>query len=310
MAWVLRVTAANPSVSRLLMLPAKHFPADLRNPYLLVLLIVDFAAMLIALVAGRFTLMHLTGNRTFSAWGSLLLLYMSYFNLVVGYGVFMLPYDVVSLAIFSTAVWLILTKRNFALLAVFGLGTLNRETTIFIPVFQCLYTWFSSEAPYSSEENRFANWAVVGPFVVTQILLWLALRLWIRNLFVDNPLTGHMTSRWFGLHFTQNLSLLMNPPQWPLVLSVFGFALPLFVAKFDAIGNRAFSRATVVVMTLWTAVMLYEGVIIELRVFNELTAFVMPCIALIIWNEWIRPAMAYKEARIRSDSDDRIVDRI
>jgi len=36
--------------------------------------------------------------------------------------------------------------------------------------------------------------------------------------------------------------------------------------------------------------MLLVGVVIEIRVFSELTAFMMPCIALIVWNKWVRPA--------------------
>jgi hypothetical protein len=45
---------------------------------------------------------------------------------------------------------------------------------------------------------------------------------------------------------------------------------------------------------------LLVGVVIEIRIFSELTAFMMPCIALILWSEWIRPAAQYR-ARIQQE---------
>jgi len=200
-----------------------------------------------------------------------------------------MPYDVVALAIFMTAVWLILTDRYLALMPVFILGTLNRETSIFIPIFLGLYSWFSTETRPSAR-GRWARWRVVGPYVAVQVLLWVALRLWIRELFIHNPLPPDVGSGWFGLHLAGNLKSLAKPQQWPLFLSVFGFTLPLFIAKFDMIGDRALSRATAVVLVLWTASMLFVGVIVEIRIFNELTAFLAPCVGLILWNQWVRPA--------------------
>jgi hypothetical protein len=35
-------------------------------------------------------------------------------------------------------------------------------------------------------------------------------------------------------------------------------------------------------------------VVVEIRIFSELTAFMMPCIALILWSGWIQPAAQYR----------------
>ncbi len=291
MAWVLKVTAANPRVSPLLMRLASKLPLEMRNPYSIVLLTVDFAALLASIWAGRATLEYLTGDVSFSAWGSLLLLYMSYFNLIVGYGIYLMPYDILSLTVFVLSVWLILTERYALLLIVFALGTLNRETTLFIPVFMGLYTWFDRPAPPSATpQGRFSRGALVTAIIAAQVLIWVGLRLWVQRHFIHNPVQPDMSSRSFGLHLPQNLVSLAKPPQWPLLLSLFGFTLPLLVAKFDAIGNRAFGRATAIILLLWTLSMLLVGVIVEIRIFNELSAFVMPCVALILWNQWIKPA--------------------
>jgi len=42
------------------------------------------------------------------------------------------------------------------------------------------------------------------------------------------------------------------------------------------------------------------GVVVEIRIFSELTAFMMPCIALIVWSEWIRPAAQFR-ARMQEE---------
>lgn len=294
MAWVLKATAANPHLSPVLAHMGAHLPEALRSPYAVALLIVNFVAMVVCILAGRSTLQHLTGDRTFSAWASLLLLYMAYFNLVVGYGVYMLPYDVLSLTIFVISVWLVIAERYAALTLVVAIGTLNRETVIFIPLFLALYTWFKNRYAKEAPEASGRPWAKVLPYVAVQFLIWIALRMWIEHHFRNNPLESAMPTRWFGIRLIGNLRSLMKPPQWALLLSLFGFTLPLFIAKFDKIGDRALAHSTAIVMALWAVAMLLVGVVIEIRIFSELTAFIMPCIALILWSEWIRPATRYR----------------
>ena len=298
MAWVFKFSAASPHWSGVLMRLGEHLPEDLRNPYSVALLIVNFPAMVVCILAGRRTLYLLTGDATFSAWGSLLLLYMAYFNLVVGYGVFLLPYDVLSLTVFVVSVWLILAKRYAALTLVVAIGTLNRETVVFVPIFLAIYTWFKHKYAEQKSEISRRSWATVLPFVGVQLLIWLALRMWIEHHFRNNPLEGSMPTRWFGIRLFGNLRSLLKPPQWALLLSLFGFTLPLFIAKFKKIGDRALAHATAVLMGLWALAMLFVGVVIEIRIFSELTAFLMPCVALILWNEWVRPA-ARGRAEIR-----------
>jgi len=290
MAWVLKASAGNPYWSGILAHLGARLPEGLRSPYSIALVIVNFLAMIVCIVAGRWTLLHLTGDKTFSAWGSLLLLYMAYFNLVVGYGVFMLPYDVLSLTVFVVSVWLVIAKRYAALTLVVAIGTLNRETVIFIPLFFALYTWFTNRDAKQAAAADGRRWSTVFPYLAAQVLIWLALRMWIEHHFRNNPLETSMPTRWFGIRLFGNLRSLMKPPQWALLLSLFGFTLPLFVAKFDEISDRALARSTAIIMVLWAIAMLLVGVVVEIRVFSELTAFMMPCIALIVWNKWVRPA--------------------
>jgi hypothetical protein len=294
MAWVLKVSAASPRGSVILGHMGANLPEALRSPYAVALLIVSFFGMILCIVAGRRTLFLLTGDETFSAWGSLLVLYMTYFNLVVGYGVFLLPYDVLSLTVFVVSVWLVIAKRYAALTLVVAIGTLNRETVIFVPLFLALYTWLKCRYAVQTSEVEGRSWGTVAPFLAAQVFIWLALRMWIEHHFRNNPLESSMPTRWFGIRLFGNLHSLMKPPQWALLLSLFGFALPLFVAKFHKVGDRALAYSTAIVMGLWAVAMLLVGVVIEIRIFSELTAFLMPCIALIVWNEWVQPAARYR----------------
>jgi hypothetical protein len=298
MAWVLRFTAGNAHISSFLMRFARYCPTPIRDPYLLVLLIVHFVSIVAAICFGRLSLRVLTGSEKFSAWTALLVLYMSYFNLVIGYDVFMMPYDVLSLALFSLAVWLILSQRYLWLLPLVAIEELNRDTAFFIPIFLFFYTWFAREHISSKQ------WIKTLANIIAQLVICSLITVWILHQFRANVLAVDLHNHWFGIQIRPNFKSLIKPPQWPLFLSLFGFSLPLFIAKFQRVGNRRLACSAAAIMLTWLAVSLIVGSIVEIRIFNELTAFLMPCIALILWNEWVMPAAKYrqlaaKEYRIR-----------
>jgi hypothetical protein len=288
MSWVLHFTAGNAAISGFLMRFAKYCPSDIRDPYLLVLLIVHFVGIVAAVWFGRLSLRVLTGAEKFSAWTALLVLYMSYFNLVVGYGVFMMPYDVLSLAFFTAAVWLILSQRYLWLLPLVAIEELNRDTAFFIPVFLFFYTWFDRETIGRQK------WLKTLPIILAQFAICACITIWILQQFRSNALAVDLHNRWFGIQVRPNFTSLIKPPQWPLFLSLFGFSVPLFITKFQWIGDRRLAYSTAAIMLAWLAVSLVIGSIVEIRIFNELTAFLMPCIAMILWNRWVLPAEKYR----------------
>jgi hypothetical protein len=283
MAWILHWTAQNGHLSGPLWRLASLLPEFIRNPYDVVLLLVDYIAMIEATLAGRWLLEELTHDGEFSAWASLLVLYMSYFNLIVGYGLWNLPYDIPSLAIFITSMWLIVARRYWLLLLTVTVGSFNRETVIFVPVILGLYTWFRVKDGTIS--SRYAVTQVI-PQITLQFVLWGAVRTWIAYHLTGSWHTAGAPGGMLLLHLRKNLISLAKPPQWPLFLSLFGFTLPLLFSRLKRVGDWALARTAVVTLLLWTAIMLVEGVVIEIRVFNEMTAVVMPCIALILFNSW------------------------
>ncbi len=287
MAWVLNLTAGNSHTASLLLRLATHLPQEFHNPFLIVLLFTAFFSMLVAILAARASLLHLTNDRRFASWAALLTLYMAYFNLVDVYGLsYSLPYDVPSLALFSLGVWLVFARRYWLLLPVFLVGTLNRETFCFITIFLVLYAWFGADNP----ESRAAAMRRIAPHVVLQAIVWIALRLWLHHHFLRNGFEAGQQGGFFDLHFAHNLKSLLNPLQWPLLFGLFGFTLPLLIHSYRWIGDHALARSVAILLPLWALAMLIVGVVVEIRVFDELTVFLVPCIALIVWNRWVLPA--------------------
>ena len=291
MAWVLHGTAGNSRVGAVLAKIGAHLPTGLGDPYIVALLISTFVAVFTAVLAARATLLALTGDRRFASWVALLTLYMAYFNLLSVYGLtYTLPYDVPSLALFSIAVWLVMTRRYLPLLAVFVVGSLNRETFCFVTVFLALYTWFDTRQQVTEEAPRVAWLRRVAPHVLLQALIWVAIRLMVHHVFRNNPVDPGNSNSVFDFHLVQNVKSLLKPPQWPLYLSLFGFTLPLFFCGYRWVSDRALARSLAVLLAVWAVAMMIVGVIVEIRVFDELTAFLVPAIGLILWNRWVLPA--------------------
>jgi len=291
MAWVLHGTAGNSRVGPVLAKIGAHLPVGLGDPYIVVLLISTFVAIFAAVLAARATLLALTGDRRFASWVALLTVYMAYFNLLSVYGLtYTLPYDVPSLALFSIAVWLVMTRRYVPLLAVFVVGSLNRETFCFVTIFLALYTWFETRQQITEKDARTVWLRRVAPHVLLQGLIWVAIRLVVHHVFRNNPVDPGNSNSVFDLHLVQNVKSLLKPQQWPLYLSLFGFTLPLFFCGYRWVRDRALARSLAVLLALWAVAMMIVGVIVEIRVFDELTAFLVPAIGLILWNRWVMPA--------------------
>lgn len=297
MAWLLHSmdgvlghVMAHPAMVARLAQVSTHVPLRLTQPYVLPLVITSFISMLVAVLAARASLLHLTGSKAFASWAALLTLYMAYFNLLTVYGLaYTLPYDIPSLAFFSVGVWLVLTRRYWVLLPVFILGTLNRETYCFMTVFLALYTWFE-ERLQTDTRSRLLALSRVAPHLAIQAALWLVIRLWIRHHFLQNPIDHDAANGFFIFQYRHNLKLIANPGQWPLFLSLFGFTLPFVVSGYRWIGNLGLARSVMAITTLWFVAMMTIGTIVEVRIFDELTAFFAPALGLILWNRWIEPA--------------------
>ena len=286
-AWIFQLTAARPSVAHAVAGMGQGLPLALRSPYLLVELVLVISALFAASLACRATTLLLCdGNQAFADWSLLLVPAMLIFlNFFESYGFYAIPYDLPSLAFFSAGIWLVVAKRNILLIPLFVLGTLNRETFIFITLFLLLYT-----ACAAREQRRPILPALrpTLPYAGLQIVAWIAIRIWLMRRFAHN--TGAVAKHGFILQLGGNLRSVVNPFQWPALVNLAAlFVLPMLLG-WPWITNRAFAKATAVILVLWTAGMLVVGVFLEVRVFTELISFVAPCLAMAIWTRFAQPA--------------------
>ena len=142
-------------------------------------------------------------------------------------------------------------------------------------MFMLLYAGLKS---HLNGRNFVAGVRRVAPFAAVQILFWAALRVWLLRRFAANLKAGEPTHG-FVLQLGANLHAVLNPMQWPLLItSVAPLVLPLLLG-WRWMQNKAFLIATGGILLLWFLGMFLVGVILEVRVFNELISFVAPCIA-------------------------------
>jgi hypothetical protein len=296
MSWIMRWLYATGWVQALMGRLASHIPIEVRDPYVLILLGCNLAWMLIAVFATRASLVRLTGNVQFSEKACLLVLGMvatlDLFLCCVHYSI---PYDLASLALFCVGLWSIIAERPWALSAIFFIGSLNRETYIFITVYFLLYELLLRREGRTTKGGMRMPTVAVASLV--QVAIWVAERLWLQRRFANNPRDGSVSDL-FLLQLGKNLHTLANPLQLPMFVCLAAFlALPILAAWKR--GPRPLVRATAIVAALWCAGMILVGVITEARVFTELIAFLGPCLAMAFWQARSRMPPAVSESSAR-----------
>jgi hypothetical protein len=272
-AFLFRHTAATPFFGGL----ARRAPSNFRDPFRLAYLLITFVSLLGSVLATRASLSRLTRDPAFSGWACFLVVYMAYFNLMLAYGLnYTLPYDVPSLFFFSLCVLLIIDGRKWLYYPCFALAVFNRETICFAAVFFAIWEWFERNETRPSE--RLAR---IAPHILLQAAIWVAIKLYLARLYGHNP-AASMSNPFVEGHFVYNLKEVAKPWQWPLLLSNFGFTLPVLLAGRRWIDNRAIAWACAILLPLWFGSMMVVGVIVEIRIFTELIAVLSLAVGLIL----------------------------
>ncbi len=278
-AWIMRPLGGSSLVTKI----AHAFPTPLNAPHTLVLLGIDFLAMLGAVFATRRTLEVLTKDRDFSAWASLLTVAMAYFTFALPYGLdYVVPYDIPSLLAFCLAFLALAAGKRTLFYLTFAIGTLNRETTIFLVVPFAVWQLFDADGSRRPDGAR-----GVALHSVVLVAIWIALKLLIGRLYAGRtPLPDD--SGLFETHLGGNLISILKPYQWPLLASLFGFSLPILFRYRGRIDDFRLRRSLEVLLPLWAVAMFVVGVVVEIRVFGELIAPVALGVAT-IGHRFLRP---------------------
>jgi hypothetical protein len=186
---------------------------------------------------------------------------------------FMYPYDFPALAFFAAGLCLIRKRRFILFTAVFLLGTLNRETMLFLlPVLAAeLYTGMRG--------GKNTGWKVVGSTLSISLLaaLWFGIRVQIQHHFPC--LRSEENS-----HFLNNLQFLRHLQDWPEMASTCGFLWLVPLLFWRRIENTRLRLYLVALLPPWVLVMFVYGMIAEARIFGELIVLLAPT-AVILFEE-------------------------
>jgi hypothetical protein len=193
-----------------------------------------------------------------------------------------LPYDLPSLAFFTGGVLCIYTRRFWPLLAVVLIGTINRETTLFLIVV------FLLDAMSIPDTETITRWS--DRFRLRQVP-WLKLALLCLAWFIPETILSHMFA---GNDRSQNyIRVIENIPRlkvtfWPALLNVCGYMLPFVLLLHSNIRPRRFGNYALVAIP-WFVTMVFWGVLIETRIYGELVSYTTVASLLLVEQYLAKP---------------------
>ena len=249
---------------------ASHHAGAMQTPDLIVVSVVALLSLIGTglLVTQMYNM--ISPQRRFPWLPYALLLMIAFFNYILHCEQnFLYPYDLPSLFFFTLGIYLIYTRRFWWLLLLFPAATLNRETTILLVVLLLL------DAGYKDNAFRWRNLRRPWPWAQAILLfaLWESIELYVGHRFRSNPTD-------LGSHISVNLIYFSHPQYWPQLLSMGAF-LPLFVFYFRRDIPNLRLRTYCWIFVLWYAVMFYFGMLVETRIFGELSGLLALVSALI-----------------------------
>jgi hypothetical protein len=257
--------AVEPAIVKL---PLPHnLPPRMNDPWTLAVGVFVFPSVLLGTLATRFSLQRLTGHALFAMVAAFLFPLMAYFNFILPIGEnYLLPYDIPSLAFFGMCLSAIILDKRWLYYPLFALACCNRETACFLTLFFLIAYWHRGERR-----------ALLAGEIFVQFAVWTAIYVGLRYHFRNTPMGDSLSP-----HIVQNVRFLLHPQQWPALAANFAFLWIVWLAGWRRIEPAWFRRAGIL-LPLWFAVMMLVGVIVEIRVFGEMIAYMSIAVALILW---------------------------
>jgi hypothetical protein len=187
---------------------------------------------------------------------------------------FSYPYDMPSLAFFCAGVYFIYTRKFIPLLIVMFLGTLNRETTLFlIGIYTIDAASVASATRLSRMRDRFSPGQVPWLRVAVLCVLWVGIKLALARHYAHNDQSENFVRFLYNTHE-------MGPRMWPALLNICGYLLPIAWLFRANLGPIRFANY-LFIMPLWFGIMFYTGVMVETRIYGELCGYTAVAIVLI-----------------------------
>lgn len=187
---------------------------------------------------------------------------------------FSYPYDMPSLAFFCAGLYFIYTRKFIPLLIVMFLGTLNRETTLFLIG---IYAIDAASVAGANASTRLRDRFTLARFpwlrVTLLSVIWIGIKLVIAHHYAHNDQSENFVRFLYNLHE-------MGPRMWPALLNICGYLLPIAWLYRANLAPIRFANY-LFIMPLWFAIMFYTGVMVETRIYGELCGFTAVAIVLI-----------------------------
>lgn len=248
---------------------ASHHVSSMRSPDLIVIAVASFVSL--ALTGWLVTRFYSElPERTLFAWlPCFLLLVLCFSDFVLHYeNNFIYPYDLPSMLFFTMGIYFIYRGWFWALLALFPVATLNRESTLFlIPLLAVDAAW---------QDERLELRRLLQPGLIAKVLslgvVWIAIKHYVVARYAGNP-------GYYGSHLSENLRSLHHPEVWPQILST-GAYLPLLIPFLWTRIRPVRLRMYLLVLPPWILAMVYYGNLMETRLAGELHGLLAITIAI------------------------------
>ena len=216
---------------------------------------------------------HIAGARSPLRWFALLVVWVcNYHFLLIPEIRFQLPYDLPSMAFFGLGCYAAYTRNRVLYYATLIVGTVNRESTLFLPfVFLLSNIEDASPMPGALRRVKPALWAET----LLQLGLWAIVVGWcIRVSGGSGPGPQLLAA---------NVRMIVKPVHWPTYASILGFLWIPYVALFRRIADVRLQRIAWLAPP-WAVVMLVFADPLEIRTHSEWAVYMAVCIACIARN--------------------------
>ena len=209
---------------------------------------------------------------------------------------FSYPYDFLSVAFFAAGLLCIVRRHYLPLLVVLALGTLNRETTLFLIGIYLLDSASpkalptqevgSEPPPLPTDSRTFHIRQLPWLRAALLLLVWIAIKALLTHHY------GHNDRSEDFVRLRSNLGEL-KPRLWPALLNICGYMLPIVVLFRRDIYPTRF-RNYLWIFPVWFAAMFYAGVIVETRIYGELCPYVAVALTLILEKRQSQRALTHE----------------
>lgn len=193
---------------------------------------------------------------------------------------FSYPYDLLSLAFFTAGLYFIYERRFVPLLFVMLIGTMNRETTLFLIGIYVIDSASGREGETSSLSRR-AGVMLKGlslksvPWLRVGLLcaVWLLVKAVLSYKFRFNDNSENFVR--FGYNAER-----FKVRLFPAMLNICGYLLPVILLYWRRIRPHRFGNY-ILILAVWMPIMVYTGVLLETRIYGELCSWTAVAMALL-----------------------------